>query len=104
MGIINGMTTVNGGRIVSYNNSQVEVLGPSISGHKDNMIVSYAIEGSRIVSMVYDGKAFYIFRFKTHSELQHYWSTKMNVNRALESRKYSQMAKYTISAYNDLVK
>ena len=97
---INGLTTVNCGVMKQFKNSAVEILGPSISGHKEYMAVSYAKEGNLKVSMVYDGKTITIFRFKSYLELQHYWSTNISVDKALKSKKYRTMAEFTIDAYN----
>ena len=99
MGVINGLTTVNGGQIVPFKESMVELLGPRISSHKVPMVVCYAAEGITKVSMVYDGKAFYVYRFRTHSELHHYWSRKFTSSQAYESEKYHNMAVYLVEAY-----
>lgn len=103
MSIINGMTTVNGGKVVDFENTQVEVLGPGISGHREYMVVAYMKEGSRKVSICFNNKAFFVYRFKNYADLQHYWSTKVEMDRALSSRKYQIAAKFLIRAYNGLM-
>lgn len=103
MSVINGMTTVNGGTLVRFpNNLTVEAMGNGYSTHPTNMVALYTPEGSRKVELVYDGKAFYIFRFKSHSDLQHYWSTMKQINELIRSRKYSNMAKMAIEAYESI--
>lgn len=98
---INGdLATVNGGKIVVWGKSHVELLGPGISGHHVNMAVSYASEGNVKISMVVTDNKAVVYRFRTHSALQHYWSRMYNISDLMKSAKYSDMLKYTVGAYN----
>lgn len=99
-GLVNGMSTVNGGTILNNKNLQFEAMGPGYSTHPTKMVATYASEGLVKVEMVYDGKAFYVFRFRRHMDNQHYWSRKYNINNLINSKKYGNMAKKTIQAYN----
>lgn len=98
--LVNGMLAVNGGVILNDKNLQFEVMGPGYSTHQTRMVATYAPEGLVKVEMVYDGKAFYVFRFRGHMDAQHYWSRKYNINNLINSKKYGDMAKKTIQAYN----
>ena len=102
MGMIGRLSTVNGGTIVDTNYYSVEVLGPGFSTHKDMMVVAYAPEGNVKVSMVYDGHAFYVYRFRNHLDTQHYWSRKYSKEYVLHNKKYRQMAEICIMAAADL--
>lgn len=101
---IGNLTTVNGGQIVPFENSFVEVLSPALSGHRDNIVVAYAAEGNIKVSMCYAGKNFVIDRFRGHDNLQHYWSRSISKEAALASKKYERMARYCIRAYESIFK
>lgn len=102
MNLVNGMVAVNGGKVIEFNNGEVEILNKQISGHPEYMVVSYAKEGMQKVTLVYNGRNFVAYRFRTINDLQHHWSRKMNMEQAVSSKKYSKMALYTINAYNVL--
>lgn len=99
-----GLVPVNGGIIKPFKNSKVEILNRNISGHLEYLIVSYASEGQVKVSMCYDGNAFYISRFRNAKELQHYWSTSKQLDEVMTSKKYRELAIYTIEAYKYFAK
>lgn len=99
---IRGLSTVNGGRVVSFEDTQLEVLGPGISGHRINMVVAYLCEGTRKVSIVYDGNAIINYKFRSFSDLQHYWSTRMDISRATSSAKYKNITLLLMRAYEKL--
>ncbi len=94
------LTPVNRGRIENFEGYMVELMGPSISSHVSNMVAMYAPEGNVKVSIVYDGNKAIVYRFRTHSELQHYWSRIYSINKILSMDKYSNMVKILIRAYN----
>ena len=99
---IGSLTTVNGGTIRDWPTFSAEILGPGYSIHNKNMVVLYASEGNIKVSIVYDGKNFYIYRFRNHESLQHYWSRKCDIEWTLYSDKYNDISKKCIIAYNDV--
>lgn len=104
MAHINGLVTVNGGKIVDLPNGSIEVLGPSYTSHPVNMVASYASEGNVKVEMVYDGKYYYVYRFRDKASLQHYWSRRYEPEKILLMPKYKQMAKFTYQSYNYMFK
>lgn len=79
---------------------RLELMGPGFSTHADNMVALYCPEDSRRkVEVVYNGQRFFIYRFKTHEEVQHYWSTAKEAADMLRSRKYSKVAEVLIQAF-----
>lgn len=91
MGVINGLTTVNCGQIVTTPYGVAELLGPRYSNHPDNGVFVYAAEGHLKVALGYYGSKCYIFRFKSHTELQHYWSRAYDTAVLEKNRKYRLM-------------
>lgn len=99
-----GLSIVNGGKVVDYLDSFVEVLGLKYSKHIKNMVVAYAMEGNIKVSVVYDGEKFYVYRFKGALENHHYWSKAMDRHSVLNSSKYGKMGRFCMQAYSDIFK
>lgn len=100
--MIGNLTTVNCGKIVNISEIglKVEVMGPGYTTHQTNMIAIYATEGNVKVEIVFDGTDFYIYRFRRHTDLQHYWSRKHTADWMLSHTKYAAVAKGAIKAYN----
>lgn len=104
MGNINGLTTVNGGTIVPFEASAVEVLGRNYSSHPTNIVCAYASEGSIKVEVALHkiaGNSFgvEVYRFKSASELQHYWSKAYKLEEIEYKAKYTNMINYLLRAY-----
>lgn len=96
--MIGSLRTVNCGTIKEINGYTVELLGPGYSTHPAQMVVVYAPEGSRKVEVVFDGDHFYIYRFKTHADLQHYWSTQKDMG-LMNNPKYKKICQVAIEVY-----
>lgn len=105
---ISGLVTVNGGTLVDIDKylATVEVMGPGYSSHKDNMIAVYAKEGNVKVEVVYhrNSKSFMIYRFRSHSDTQHYWSARRSYDWMMNSPKYGNLAKTCVGAYAQIFK
>lgn len=104
--MIGNLTTVNCGKIINISEIglKVEVMGPGYSTHKTNMIAIYAPEGMVKVEIVFDGTTFYVYRFRTHTDTQHYWSRKYTADWMLSHTNYEAVAKGAIKAYNIIFK
>lgn len=105
--IHSGMTATNGGTIMQVTISAseqytVEALGWIYSTHKDKMVVLYVAEGGIKVEVVFDGKYFYIYRYRTLEALEHYWSTKKSAADMESSRKYKLMADAAVKCYSKI--
>lgn len=93
MGEINGLRTVNSGRIEEHDGMAVEVLSPYISGHMDNMVIHYFTENGHKIALGYykiseeakssnkyreeinyNKEGFTVYKYKTANALGHYWS------------------------------
>ena len=95
---IGGLTTVNGGTIIPFEDSAVEVLGPGYSSHPNNIVVGYSSEGNVKVSVVLCGKRCWIYRFRSYDSLQHYWSREYPLIKMIESNKYGVMTEFLMRA------
>lgn len=104
MQVKNGIAISNGGHIYDFEDSFVEVLGPGISGHRDNMVVAYAMEGNIKVEMVYLPGKFVVLRHRGARSVQHYWSRAYDTEYMMKSSKYRNMANFCIRAYNTVFK
>lgn len=104
MSTIGSLVTVNGGTLRDWPDFTAEIMGPGYSSHPSRLVAVYAPEGNVKVELVYDGevKRFFIYRFRTHSATQHYWSRQAPVEWTLNSKKYGGMARACIKAYNDV--
>lgn len=84
------LVPVNGGTILPSEYGFVEVLGPGYSTHPTNIVCLYTTEGRVKVECAYSGKdTFEVYRFKTHDELQHYWSRQLIADE--NNKKYGKM-------------
>ena len=102
-GHINGMVTVNGGTIVPFENSYVEILGPGYSTHPNLMVVAYATEGKVKVSVVLFNDLCYVYRFRSYDSLQHYWSKMYCVDALINNKKYGDTVNYLLRARKSLL-
>lgn len=92
------LTPVNGGTMMEGPFGPVEVLGPGYSTHPTNIVCLYTTEGRIKVEVAYSGgDNFEVYRFKTHDELQHYWSHIFSMNNV--SKKYKNMVEAAVSEY-----
>lgn len=102
MQLIYGLATVNGGTLMPFEDSIIEVLGPGYSTHPTNIVCAYAKEGSIKVEVAYSKTSVEVYRFKTADSLQHYWSRSWKPSELIKNKKYVNMIKYLDRAYNTI--
>lgn len=95
---------LNGGemRDVAIENGvtyRVEVMGPGISGHPDQMIAMYFDVGGKKVEVAFNGAKYFIFHFKHLEDAQHYWSTMKEPYDMDKSRRYHFVAQVMPKIY-----
>lgn len=103
--IISGIIPVNGGSLTVFENNIIEILGPELTGHSTPMVVLYITEREIKTALVYSGvNNITMYKYKTHKELQHYWSHNYLLGDILKSKKYGNAARAAIRAYDVLIR
>lgn len=100
MANINGLATVNGGTLIPFENSTVEMLGPGHSTHLKRIVCAYANEGGVKVEVAYcpETGSVTVYRFKHAKDLQHYWSRSWEIKELIQNKKYANMINYLLRA------
>lgn len=99
MNKIGRLTTVNGGTLVDFENTVVEVLGPGYSTHPTNIVCAYTSEGDIKVEIAYSRYSVEVYRFKASNSLQHYWSRSFTHAEIVNNRKYKEVVQFLSRAY-----
>lgn len=106
MEMIRGCSTTNGGIVKVYKYKDYlyscEILAPSISGHKNNIVVTYDIVDGVKTSISYSLDAngeplIQIYKYRQNLQIHHYWSRVYKIKDVPE--KYNKYINELIFAY-----